>query len=87
MLNKKHTLFTFSMIITISCFTQLVFGQTENIISQTNPNYIYFEAEDYSELHGASDGGSFWIDNGTELRSNGNVASTRVGSSKGRLQV
>lgn len=59
-----------------------VFSQIDQLISQSDANYVLFEAEDYSDRHAATDGNSQWTVTAEGIISAGVAASSGLMSAK-----
>ncbi len=77
-LNSRATLVV-ACIVLSSPFS---YAQIDHLISQSNSNYIFFEAEDFSELHDATDGDSKWNKLSDGIQSSGVAKSEGLQAAK-----
>jgi PKD repeat protein len=58
------------------------FTQVDLFVNQSDPNYILFEAEDFSDIYSATDGNSQWNTTEEGIRSSGTAASSDLLAAK-----
>ncbi len=77
-LNTKVTL----VVTILLCASPFASAQVDHFINQSTPNYILFEAEDFSDLYSATDGNSRWNVTSDGIRSSGTAASSGLMAAK-----
>lgn len=77
-LNAKATL----MVAAFFCAFPFGHSQVDQTISQSNPDYILFEAEDFSDKYNATDGDSKWNATDEGIRSSGVAKSSELLAAK-----
>jgi PKD repeat protein len=82
--SMNNRLNTKAILVVAVFFSALPFGftQVDLFINQSNPDYILFEAEDFSDRYRATDGNSRWDPSDEGIRSSGTAASSDLLAAK-----